>query len=316
MKLKKKNTKINLQRFAAETGLTVTADIEPAISLDFATRFHQNINELKDILGITNMIPMRAGDQIKIYKTEVTKVGAQVGEGETIPLSKATIKLAKTITINMEKYRKATSIESIQKRGYEGAVNKTDKALVQQLQKGYKSTFFELLEHGTASASGKSFQDAIAQAWGKLSEIYEDESVEAVYFVNSLDLADYLGQKEITTQTAAGFTYIKDFLGLGTVIVSPSVTKGSIKATAKENLNGAYIDVATGEISKAFTFTTDETGYIGMLHSPKTDNATLETLLVGGVLFWVERLDGIVISEIAKPAAPEQTGTPGNTTEG
>lgn len=316
MKLKKKNTKINLQRFAAETGLTVTADIEPAISLDFATRFHQNINELKDILGITNMIPMRAGDQIKIYKTEVTKVGAQVGEGETIPLSKATIKLAKTITINMEKYRKATSIESIQKRGYEGAVNKTDKALVQQLQKGYKSTFFELLEDGTASASGKSFQDAIAQAWGKLSEIYEDESVEAVYFVNSLDLADYLGQKEITTQTAAGFTYIKDFLGLGTVIVSPSVTKGSIKATAKENLNGAYIDVATGEISKAFTFTTDETGYIGMLHSPKTDNATLETLLVGGVLFWVERLDGIVISEIAKPAASEQTGTPGNTTEG
>lgn len=316
MKLKKENTKINLQRFAAETGLTVTADIEPAISLDFATRFHQNINELKDILGITNMIPMRAGDQIKIYKTEVTKVGAQVGEGETIPLSKATIKLAKTITINMEKYRKATSIESIQKRGYEGAVNKTDKALVQQLQKGYKSTFFELLEDGTASASGKSFQDAIAQAWGKLSEIYEDESVEAVYFVNSLDLADYLGQKEITTQTAAGFTYIKDFLGLGTVIVSPSVTKGSIKATAKENLNGAYIDVATGEISKAFTFTTDETGYIGMLHSPKTDNATLETLLVGGVLFWVERLDGIVISEIAKPAASEQTGTPGNTTEG
>lgn len=316
MKLKKENTKINLQRFAAETGLTVTADIEPAISLDFATRFHQNINELKDILGITNMIPMRAGDQIKIYKTEVTKVGAQVGEGETIPLSKATIKLAKTITINMEKYRKATSIESIQKRGYEGAVNKTDKALVQQLQKGYKSTFFELLEDGTASASGKSFQDAIAQAWGKLSEIYEDESVEAVYFVNSLDLADYLGQKEITTQTAAGFTYIKDFLGLGTVIVSPSVTKGSIKATAKENLNGAYIDVATGEISKAFTFTTDETGYIGMLHSPKTDNATLETLLVGGVLFWVERLDGIVISEIAKPVASEQTGTPGNTTEG
>lgn len=315
MKLKKENTKINLQRFAAETGLTVTADIEPAISLDFATRFHQNINELKDILGITNMIPMRAGDQIKIYKTEVTKVGAQVGEGETIPLSKATIKLAKTITINMEKYRKATSIESIQKRGYEGAVNKTDKALVQQLQKGYKSTFFELLEDGTASASGKSFQDAIAQAWGKLSEIYEDESVEAVYFVNSLDLADYLGQKEITTQTAAGFTYIKDFLGLGTVIVSPSVTKGSIKATAKENLNGAYIDVATGEISKAFTFTTDETGYIGMLHSPKTDNATLETLLVGGVLFWVERLDGIVISEIAKPAASEQTGTSGNTTE-
>ncbi len=42
--------------------------------------------------------------------------------------------------------------------------------------------------------------------------------------------------------------------------------------------------------------------YIGMLHSAKTDNATLETLLVGGVLFWVERLDGVVISEIAKAA--------------
>ena len=292
------NKKINLQRFAAETNLTVTADIEPAISIDFADRFHQNIDGLSEILGITSMIPMKAGDQIKIYKTAVTRVGTQVGEGETIPLSKATVKLAKTISIDIEKYRKATSIESIQKRGYESAVNKTDKALVQQLQKGYKSEFFALLEEGTATAEGSSFQDAIAQAWGKLSEIYEDESVEAIYFVNSLDLADYLGQKNLTTETLAGFTYIKDFLSLGTVIVSPSVTKGSIKATAKENLNGAYIDVKTGEISKAFTFTTDETGYIGMLHTAKTDNATLETLLVGGILFWAERLDGVVISSI------------------
>lgn len=299
MSIKKK---INLQRFAAETNLTVTGDIEPAISMDFATRFNQNINELMEILGITNMISMKSGDQIKIYKTEVTKVGGQVGEGETIPLSKATTKLARTITIDFEKYRKATSIEAIQKRGYEGAVNKTDKALVSQLQKGYKKTFFDLLEEGTAAATGKSFQDAIAQAWGKLSDIYEDESVEAVYFVNSLDLADYLGEKNITTEMAAGFTYIKNFLGLGTVIVSPSVKQGSIKATAKENLNGAFIDVKTGEISKAFTFTTDKTGYIGMLHSTKTDNATLETLLVGGILFWVERLDGVVVSAI-------QTGT-------
>ena len=51
-----------------------------------------------------------------------------------------------------------------------------------------------------------------------------------------------------------------------------------------------------------------------MTHQTKTDNATLETLLMDGVVFYPERLDGIVVADITPPAAKAtaQTGTDGN----
>lgn len=109
----------------------------------------------------------------------------------------------------------------------------------------------------------------------------------------------------ITLQTAFGLSYIENFLGLGTVVVSPRVTAGAIKATAKENLNGAYIP-ASGDVGTAFGMTSDETGFIMMKHSVKNDNATFETLAMDGVKFYPERLDGIVVSTIKKPSDAQQ----------
>ena len=67
-KLKRQVRKLNLQRFAAPTGTIVTTDLEPAISIDFASRLASNITELQQVLGITEMIPMANGPSIKIYK--------------------------------------------------------------------------------------------------------------------------------------------------------------------------------------------------------------------------------------------------------
>ena len=39
----------NLQLFAAPTGTTVTADLEPGISIDYTSRISSNINELQDL---------------------------------------------------------------------------------------------------------------------------------------------------------------------------------------------------------------------------------------------------------------------------
>ena len=47
-----------LQLFAAETGTTVAADLTPAISVDFTSRIAQNIVELQQLLGITDLIPI------------------------------------------------------------------------------------------------------------------------------------------------------------------------------------------------------------------------------------------------------------------
>ena len=108
-----------------------------------------------------------------------------------------------------------------------------------------------------------------------------------------LDIAEYLGSKEITLQTAYGFTYLKDFLGLGDVIVSPELEKGTVYGTAKENIAGAYIPTNNGDVADTFGLTSDTTGLVGMVHTSKTDNATIETLLMCGVKFFVEYVDGV-----------------------
>lgn len=291
--------KFNLQLFAAETNLSVATDIEPAISIDHVSRIHSNIDALREVLGIAEMTPMASGTQIKLYKTEIANTPDQVGEGETIPLTKVTRKLAKTITLGLKKHRKATSAESIQRNGYNNAVNTTDDKLISAVQKDVKKEFFALLETGTGSAEGTNLQTALANSWAQLQILFEDEDVTAIHFVSSLDVAEYIGTANVTTQTAFGFTYIKDFLGLGTTIISPKVTKGKVISTAAENLYGVYIPANSGDVANTFGLTSDETGLIGMTHTPKTDNATLETLIMHGVLFYPERLDGVVVADIS-----------------
>ena len=58
---------INLQLFA-ETNITTTKDIDPAISVDYTSRIATNINELRNVLGINQLTPMANGTLIKSYK--------------------------------------------------------------------------------------------------------------------------------------------------------------------------------------------------------------------------------------------------------
>lgn len=299
--------KINLQLHAAESNTTVTGDIAPAISIDHVSKINQNITELMDILGIVELTPVAAGTEIKIYKTDIENTPSQVGESETIPLTKVTRKLARTISLGIKKYRKVTSIEAILAKGYDNAVNATDRKLISGVQKGIKSEFFDVLVTGTQKSKGTGLQAAAANAWGVLNGLYEDEDVDCIYFLNPLDVADYIGQAQVTMQTAFGLSYIANFVGLGTVIVSNRVPKGKIIATAKQNLNGVYIDVTANDTKDLFAFTTDESGVIGMAHSGKTTIASCETLLVTGVTIYPERLDGIVISTIEAETASSTT---------
>ena len=77
------------------------------------------------------------------------------------------------------------------------------------------------MKEGTGTATGKTLQSALSAVWGELVKHYKDETVTPIYFVSTDDIAEYLGSKEITLQTAYGFTYLNNFLGLGDVIVSP-----------------------------------------------------------------------------------------------
>ena len=294
----KKFKKLNLQRFAAPTNTTVAADLEPSISVDFTSRLANNIVELQEVLGISDLIPMAAGNQIKIYKLAKKNTASQVGEGETIPLTEYERKLANTITLTLKKYRKNTTAEAIQKVGRQTAINKTDEKAVSDAQKDVKAAFYTELLKGTGTATGTNLQTALANLWAKLQVYYEDMDVEPVYFINPQDVADYLGTANISMQTAFGFSYIENFLGLGTAIISPKVTATKPVATAKQNLNGAYVP-AGGDLAETFSLTMDATGLVGMTHQAKTENASVDTLLMSGVVFYPEFLDGIFIATIS-----------------
>ena len=132
----------------------------------------------------------------------------------------------------------------------------------------------------------------MANLWAKLQGYYEDMDVTPIYFINQQDVADYLGTAQITMQTAFGFTYIENFLGLGTAIISPQVTAKAPIATAQENLNGAYAPVS-GDVAQTFGLTYDASGMIGMTHQMKSENATIDTLIMSNVIFYPEYADGV-----------------------
>ena len=134
---------------------------------------------------------------------------------------------------------------------------------------------------------------------GKLQVLFEDDTAQAVYFVNPLDIADYLGKASITVQTAFGMNYVEDFLGLGTVIMSSRITQGTFVATAKENLIMYYLTM-NGDVAQAFGLTADELGYIGIASGIKnTERAQIESLVMDGIQFLVEYAAGVVKGTIS-----------------
>ena len=303
-----KNFKFNIRLFESEApNNTFAADLEPAISVDFVSRINSNIRELQNVLGIADLEPMSAGTTIKMWKMEQVNTPAQVGEGQEIGLTKIKRVLADTKELILKKYRRNTSAEAIQKVGRDMAINKTDEKLISGIQKEIKNDFYRMLATGTGEESAETFQSALSKAWAYLKKFHEDEDASPVYFVSADDVADYLGHAQITTQQAFGVTYIQDFLGLGTVAIVPSFEAGTVIATAKENLHGAYIPANSGDVARTFGLTSDTTGLVGMTHQPITSNATIDTLVMSGVLFYPEMLDGIVKVAIGAAEEPGET---------
>lgn len=283
---------------AAETNLIKKADLARVREVDFVTRFNGSIKKLTEALGVTRKIPKQAGTALKVHKVTGTLVNnGVVDEGDTIPLSKYSTTEVPVGEITLKKWRKATSAEAIIDRGYDQAVSETTDKMLKDVQKTVRSDFFTFLadvNSDSIAKPGAGLQAALANAWGKLQTLFEDDDAEPVYFLNPMDVADYLGTAQITTQTAFGMTYIEDFLGLGTVILNSNVTAKSFYATAKENIVLYYIPVNGADLNEAFAFTSDETGYIGIHEEPDYTNMTASDTVVDGIKLFADYADGIV----------------------
>ena len=283
----------------AETNLIKSADLVKAREIEFTYTFGESLKKLMEALGVTRKIPMQAGTTLKAYKATGTLQDGSVAEGELIPLSKYVTEPVSFAEITLKKWRKATSAEAIVKKGYSQAVTMTTDAMLKDVQKGIRTNFFKFLATGTGVAEGATFQATLAQSWGQLQVLFEDDAISSVYFMNPLDVADYLASANITLQSAFGMTYVENFLGLGTVIFNSSVPKGKVYATAKDNIVLYYIPVNGADLNEAFSFTSDATGLIGIHETPDYTNMTASDTVVSGLVLFAERLDGVVVGTIA-----------------
>lgn len=291
----------NLQLFA-DANTTKAADLAKVRDVDFAERFVAGLDTLLKMLGVTRKIEKKAGEVLKVYKVTGTLEDGAVAEGEIIPLSKYSTTYEPIGEATLKKWRRKTTAEAISSKGFGQAVNDTNNKMLKDIQKGVRGNFVNFLATGTGAASGIGLQGALAQVWGQLQVLFEDTSVEVVYFLNPLDVADYLGGAQITTQTAFGMSYIENFLGMGTVILASDVPKGKIYATAAENIVCYYIPVSSADLGEVFKLTSDMTGLIGIHTDAVYNDFTAETVAASGVGLFAEMLDGIVVGTIT-PAA-------------
>lgn len=297
---------------SAENGLITQEQMKKVRELDFVHQFqHKSLAKLLEVLNITRRIPMMEGTTLYYYTTTGELQDGNVAEGEIIPLSQYKTEKKSIGEITLKKWRKAASAEAIKKSGYTAAVRDTDAALLRDVQVSVRKGLFDFINgavSGSTPVAGNDLQAALAAAWGQLQVKFEDDTTEPVYFLNPLDISEYLANANVTTQTAFGMNYIEDFLGLGTVVISSRVTKGTFVATAKENLIMYYLTM-NGDVASAFGLTADELGLIGINSGYRNEErAQIESLVMCGVQLLVEYAEGVVKGTIggavAQAAAP------------
>lgn len=268
--------------------------------IDFVERFNYSVAKLVEALGITRKIAKEAGTVLKTYKAKGTLQDGKVGEGETIPLSQYTIEPVTYKEITLKKWRKATTAESITTYGFNQAVNMTTEEMLRDVQRGIRSDFFSFMATGKGVTNGLNLKKVLSNAMGKLLALYDTDDVQAVHFINPITVYEYLGDQEITTQTAFGMQYVENFLGYGTVFMNNSVPEGKVYSTVNDNIVLYYIAVNGADLGEAFIFTSDDTGYIGIHETADYDNLTSKDTVVSGIELFAEKQDGILVGTIGE----------------
>ena len=271
-----------------------------AREMDFVTRFGDNWDALRNILGIMRPIRKTPGTSLVSYTADITLENGAVEPGEVIPYSKATITQAAKADLTIEKYAKAVPIEDVNKYGAEIAVEKSDDAFLTKLQNIVLKKFYDFLKTGTLTGTATTWQAALAKAQGevlnKFATIQKDVTA-VVGFANILDAYDYLGASDITVQTQFGLTYIKDFMGYSTLFLLPAaqISRNTVLATPVENIDLYYIDPGDSEFARlGLNYTTQgETNLIGFHAQGNYSTAVGESYALMGMALWAEYLDGI-----------------------
>lgn len=290
----------------AKANLTTTADIQVAArEIDFVTRFNNNWDHLRAILGIMRPIRKAPGTALKSKKATVTLQSGNVAEGEEIPYSKATIVETHYDDITIEKFANAVSIEAINENGYDVAVAMTDEEFLFELQNNVTARFYAYLNTGSLKFEETSFQRALAMAKGNVVNKFKEMHktiTKVVGFVNVLDVYDYLGDAAITVQSEFGLQYIKNFMGYDTIILlsDEEIQRGRVIATPVENIALYFVSPSDSEFARAGLAyrTVGETSLIGFHTKGNYGTAVSESFAIMGLTLFSEYIDGIAVIDV------------------
>lgn len=286
---------------AAKENLTKTTDITvKAREVDFVTRFGLNWDSLREILGIMRPIRKAPGTVLTSYNATVELESGAVGEGEEIPYSQATVTPVSYADLTLNKWAKAVSIEAVNQYGAAIAVQRTDEAFLRELQTEVLEDFYEFLQTGTLTSTEDSFQMAVAMAIGKVVDKFKKmrrDASNVIVFVNTLDAYRYLGAAEISVQTTDGLTYLKNFMGASTVILSSEIPEGKVIAVPADNIVLYYVDPGDGDFRQlGLDYTVEgETNLIGFHANGNYSTAVGESFALMGMKLWAEYLDAIAV---------------------
>ena len=289
----------------SKEGLTKVANLSVrAREVDFVSRFNQNWEALRQIMGISRPIKKAAGTTLKSYVASVTLANS-VGEGESVPYSQATVSEVAYGDITLEKYKKAVSIEAVAKYGADIAVSKTDDEFLNELQGLVLTRFYTFLNTGALTGVENTWQMALAMAKGKVLNKFKKMKktvTEVVGFANILDAYQYIGGADITIQTAFGISYVKNFLGYSTLFLlsDDEIKRGDVIAIPVDNIDLYYIDPSESDFKRlGLDFTVQGiTNLIGFHAEGNYDTVVGEVLALMGMALWAEYLDGIAVISV------------------
>lgn len=276
-----------------------------AREVDFVTRFNDNWDALRNIMGIMRPIRKAPGTSLISYTADVALEDGDVGAGEVIPYSKATITQATKDDLSIKKYAKAVPIEDVDKYGAEIAVEKSDDAFLTKLQNVVLGKFYTFLNTGSLTGTAATWQAALAKAQGEVLNKFAGmakDVTSVVGFANILDAYDYLGAADISVQTQFGLNYVKDFMGYSTLFLLPTTVSGNnaiarntVIATPVENIDLYYADPGDSEFARlGLNYTVQgETNLIGFHAQGNYSTAVGESYAIMGMKLWAEYLDGI-----------------------
>lgn len=299
---------------AAKENLTTSAQITTsAREVDFVTRFADNWDALRTIMGIMRPIRKAPGTKLVSYKATVDGTlvgGTSVGEGEEIPFTKMKVTPVSYDDIEVAKYAKSVSVEAVAKYGADIAVEKTDDAFIVALQNKVLTDYYTFLGTGTLKLTETTWQRALAMAKAKVLDKFasmDKDVTEVVGFANIIDAYSYLGDKDITVQSAFGLNYVENFLGYRTLFLLPDkyIASNKVIATPVENIDLYYVDPGDSDFGKlGLNYTVEgETNLIGVHVEGDYSRATGDMYAIMGMKLWAEYLDGIAVATVKAAGA-------------